>query len=133
MRIHHVGYLVEDIAAAEKAMEALGFVGEYPGRVDPSRQIHVRFMRNGALRVELIQPVDAASPVAGLLRKHRNSPYHFCYATDDLDGRVEALRADGYMTLHPPGAAPAIQGTARVAFLVHPDIGLIELVEGAEE
>ena len=133
MKIHHIGYLVDDIKVAVKEFEKLAFsrIGEIVE--DSSRESYILFLNNGGHVVELIQPVSDTSPVYGLRKKYRNSPYHICYETGDLHSKIEKLVSldDGgqYVLIQPPQPAPAIQGCPNVAFLINQHIGIIELVE----
>ena len=128
MRIHHVGYLTKSISKAEAAFAALGYGIERPVKYDPIRQINISFMVNDGYRVELIEPDSKESPMYPLLKKYKNTPYHFCYITEDLDKEIENLKEIGYMVIQEPETAPCIDDK-RVCFLVHRDMGIIELVE----
>ena len=131
MRIHHIGYLVENIENAAGEFEKLGFtkIGEIVE--DLSREIYILFLNNTGQTVELIQPVNETSAIYGLREKYRNSPYHICYETGDLQDKIEEMvkSGRGYMLIQPPQPAPAIQGCPNVAFLMNRHIGMIELVE----
>lgn len=85
-------------------------------------------MVNGNYRVELIEPLDNTSPFYGLLKKYKNTPYHICYQTKQLDRVIERLRKEGYIILQAPLIAPAIENQL-VAFMLHPNMGIIELLE----
>ena len=128
MRIHHVGYLTKNISKAEAAFAALGYGIERPVKHDSIRQINITFMVNDDYRVELIEPDSKESPMYPLLKKYKNTPYHFCYITEDLDKEIEILKEIGYMVIQEPEKAPCIDDK-RVCFLVHKDMGIIELVE----
>jgi methylmalonyl-CoA/ethylmalonyl-CoA epimerase len=136
MKIHHIGYLVDDIARAEKGFVKLGYTRKGDVTEDTARGVYILFLSNDNYVVELIQPVDENSPMYGLRKKHRNSPYHICYAADDLQSKINELiqdKEDGYVLVQPPQPAPAIQGRPDVAFLLNRDVGMIELVETAGE
>jgi methylmalonyl-CoA/ethylmalonyl-CoA epimerase len=88
------------------------------------------FLSKDGYRIELVSPYDSSSVVAGLLARTGNSPYHVCYEVDDLDAEIERLRDARYVVSSEPASAPACGG-ARVAFLVHPYLGMVELLEKA--
>ena len=128
MKIHHIGYLVDDIEAAASEFEKLGYSKTDEIVEDAARKIYILFLGNGAYTIELVQPADAASPVYKLRKKHRNSPYHICYETDDLPKTIEQMvNFHHYILLQPPEKAPAIVGST-VAFLVSREMGMIELL-----
>lgn len=133
MQIHHVGYLVKSIRNAVKEFEHLGFLTETDeeGRhivYDGYRQIYIAFMINGPYRIELVEPAGQDSPIYGLLKKYKNSPYHICYVAQDFDQEIKNLEESGWILFQPPSKAPAIQNR-RVAFLMNTGIGMIEVVE----
>ena len=132
MRIHHIGYLVDSIENALLRFEGLGFVRVGDISEDTQRGIHILFMRNEGYVIELIAPVNEESPSDALRRQYKNTPYHICYETDDLDKTVENLLGSktGYMMLNHPSPAQCIPGSPRVAFLLNKHMGMIELVEG---
>lgn len=128
MKIHHVGYLAKNISKTEKKFFELGYTVESPTAYDNIRQINIEFLVNGDYRVELIQPMSEESPMYPLLKRYKNSPYHFCYEVDDLDRAVADLSGKGYTVIQKPEIAPCIEGK-RVAFLNNISMGIIELVE----
>lgn len=131
MRVHHIGYLVSDISLALKEFILLGFsqIGEIDK--DTSRGCYGIFLTNSDYVVELIQPIDEKSPFFGLKKRFKNSPYHLCFETNDMQTTLNELctREGGCMLFLPPQAAPVIAVGAQVAFLISPHIGIIEIVD----
>ncbi len=128
MTIHHIGYLVKKLERARTACEALGYGVERETVRDEFRKVDIVFLEKDGYRVELVSPYDSASVVAGLLTRTGNSPYHVCYEVDDLDAEIAHLRDARYVLSGDPAPAPACGG-ARVAFLVHPYLGMVELLQ----
>ena len=62
------------------------------------------------------------------MKKYKNSPYHICYETVDLDASAAELTADGFLAIDTPTPAPALGGR-RVVFLTSASAGMIELLE----
>lgn len=131
MRLHHVGYAVRDLDAAEAAFAKLGH--QISARTDDTvRQVRISWAVLDGIRVELVAPLSPGSPVDGVLDKLGPTPYHLCYQVPEIAEALSALRADGYLPLSAPAPAPAIGG-ALVVFLYSRVLGLIELVEIPEE
>ncbi len=130
MTIHHIGYLVKKLERARKAFEALGYSVEQETVRDEYRKIDILFLAKDGYRIELVSPYDPSSVVAGLLTRTGNSPYHVCYLVDDLDLEIERLRDARYVVSSEPAPAPACGGE-RVAFMIHPFLGMIELLQKA--
>ncbi len=130
MTIHHIGYLVKKLDRARLAFEALGYGVEQETIRDEFRKVDIVFLSKDGYHIELVSPYDSTSVVAGLLVRTGNSPYHVCYEVADLDAAIERLRDARYVVSSDPAPAPACGGT-RVAFLVHPYLGMVELLEKA--
>jgi methylmalonyl-CoA/ethylmalonyl-CoA epimerase len=94
----------------------------------PSQKVRVCFveLRPGNL-LELVEGVEAASPVAQLIEKTGGGPYHLCFEVPDLDAAIAALRKRGCFRLS-RFELPA-HGMRRFAFLLSPDRQLFELCE----
>ena len=131
MKVHHIGYLIDNIKSAAKEFEKLGFskTGEIVEDLD--REIYILFLDNAGYQVELIQPTAKSSPIYSLSKKFRNAPYHICYETNDLQSEIDnMMKADGgYILIQKPRPAPAIKGCPTVAFLMNRYLGMIELLE----
>ena len=131
MKFHHVGYAVADIDRYLKDFLLPLFA---PARVspvyeDPIQRVRVLFaeVSPGTL-IELVEPLDAESPVTRFIGDARGGLYHLCYEVEDLDGAVKRFRRHRCLPLAP--AAPAVAfGGRRIVFLMTPQRDLIELVE----
>ena len=128
MKIHHVGYLAKSIDKTRKKFLELGYEIERPVKYDEIRQINIEFLINGDYRVELIQPMSEESPMFPLLKRFKNSPYHFCYEVENLDASVKELSDKGYTVIQEPEIAPCIDDK-KVVFLNNISMGIIELVQ----
>ena len=128
MRIHHVGYLTKNLEKSRDAFLKLGYIIEKPSQYDEIRGINIEFIVNGGYRVELIEPVSKESPMYPLLKNYKNTPYHFCYEVDNLDSAIKEMEKLRYHIIDEPKTAPCIEDS-RVAFMMHSNVGIIELVE----
>ncbi len=128
MKIDHIGYLVKKMDRAIKTFENLGYRIKQDKVRDEFRKIDICFVENDGYVIELVSPYDKDSTVSGLIRKYGNCPYHICYCSDDIDRDIEKMREAGYLAWDAPLEAPAC-GNRRVCFLIHPDLGMIELLE----
>ncbi len=128
MKIHHVGYLAKSIEKTEKKFLELGYRVERPVKYDEIRDINIEFLVNGDYRVELIQPMGENSPMYPLLKRFKNTPYHFCYEVEDIEAAINELSDKHYTVIQEPEIAPCIDGK-KVVFLNNISMGIIELVE----
>lgn len=128
MRIDHIGYAVRDICQAIKEFRKLGF--SFEDIVDdPDRNLYIAFGENGGYRIELVSPRNKGGcSVDHILRREGNTPYHFCYLSEDLEKDMEDLKAARYKVIVPEAPALAFGGR-RVVFLMNLNVGLVEIVE----
>jgi methylmalonyl-CoA/ethylmalonyl-CoA epimerase len=129
--VHHLGIAVVDIESALGFYQAaLGFTLVSKMFCDPIQKVRVCFLANEPTRnltVELISPLEAASPVNGYLSKGIGA-YHVCYEVEHLEKALEELRAKGCVLIAPPVAAVAFDGR-RIAWCFTPTKQLVEFVE----
>lgn len=128
LKIHHVGYLVKKMNRALEGFELLGYQKITDIVFDGYRMIDICFIEKNGYVIELISPKDKDSIVAGLMKKLGNNPYHICYCCENIEDTEKKLRAGGYIAWEDAHEAIALGGK-KVKFLVHPFIGIIELLE----
>jgi len=126
-RLAHVGVAVTSLA------EALPFyrdvLGLVPGRSETADGASIVSLRFGDVDVELLEPVDPASPIARFLARRGPGIHHICYRVPDLDAALARCRAAGYRLIDETPRRGA--GGRRIAFL-HPKATngiLLELTE----
>ncbi|MCC7124230.1 MAG: VOC family protein [Acidobacteria bacterium] len=123
LQFDHIGMAVRSIRdAAGAAVEIIE---------DPVQRVSVAFVDMGGVRVELVEPLGAQSPVCQSLDKGQTL-LHVCFRVADLEQAIAAGRRHGLHRLTAPVAAPAFAGR-RIVWLFNKQFGLIELVEDAGE
>ncbi len=128
MKVHHIGYFVKNIEKGKRSFVDLGYEVEQDVVRDEYRGIDIAFLVKDGYRVELVSPYTEESVVYDLRKRMGNSPYHICYEVADLDAAIGELQAQRFVVTQEPHEAVAIDGK-RVCFLIHGQIGIIELVE----
>lgn len=129
MKIDHIGYAVNNIEKAKQIMEILGYTFE-PTIDDMDRNVRITFGHMNGYRIELVSPLDRAtpSPIDSILAKNGPMPYHICYISNNLDTDMEALKKNRFKITVSPAPAVAFNGK-RVVFLYSLYVGLVEIVE----
>jgi len=117
MRLDHIGIAVEDLDEARKLYgEVLGFeLGEIEEL--PDRKLKLCFVDVGGAKVELLWPTEPDSAVGKFLQKRGPGVHHLCYRVDDVQAKLDVLKAAGARLLDDkprPGAHDTL-----VAF-IHP-------------
>jgi methylmalonyl-CoA/ethylmalonyl-CoA epimerase len=115
--INHIGIAVRSIDAQRSFYEgALGAVFEGIEEV-PSQKVRVGFFRINDVRLELLEPTDPTSTVAGFLEKRGEGLHHLAFTVEGLEARIAELKQSGVRMIDDaprPGAHHM-----RIAFL-HP-------------
>lgn len=98
--IDHIGVGVKDIEKTLAAMSAVLGVSVPPIRDLPEKQARVALVDLGAISMELIQDNSENGLLATFVREKGEGIHHFCMASDDIEGDVEKLKANGVEMIH---------------------------------
>ncbi len=124
---HHVGIAVQEIGKAAEALTTLFSAAAESGTIDdPLQGVGVKFMTLGGLRIELVEPAAAPSPLDSILKRGIGL-YHVCYEVADLDQELGRLKTAGIRIVAPPKPAAAFDGR-RIAFVMCEGL-MVELLE----
>ncbi len=125
--IAHIGIAVADAGEALRFYrDVLQLPTRGPEEADGARIVHVEF--DGA-EVELLEPLEADSPIGRFLARRGPGIHHVCYRVPDLDAALAACAAHGHTLIDQVPRRGA--GNCRIAFL-HPKSTngiLVELTE----
>jgi len=128
-RIYHLGYAVEDIAAASRFYKEIFGAEPTEPEVVEEQGIVATMFRVGESMIELVQPIRPDSPVGKFLERRGEGVHHVAYEVEDLDAALTQLKNNGVEIVDEEPRTGA--GGTRVAF-VHPKSAfgvLTELVE----
>ena len=131
LNLHHVGFVVADIAAAVPGfIRSLGASWDEKIYEDPNQSVKVTFLttRAGDAQIELVEPLGEHSPVLRFLNDKGGGMHHVCYEVADLEQQMAKMRAQGSVIARRPKPAVAFQGR-RIAWMLTPEKLLIELLE----
>ena len=102
-RLNHVAIAVPDIAAAASLYrDTLGAAVSEPV-AQPDHGVTTVFIDLPNTKIELIEPLGDASPIAGfLVRNPAGGIHHLCYEVADVEAASRSLAATGARVLGPP-------------------------------
>lgn len=130
--LNHIGIAVRSIDEQKAFYEgALGLAFEGYEAV-PSQKVRVAFFRAGDVRIELLEPTEADSPISKFLEKRGEGLHHLAFAVEDIQARIDELKQSGFRMIDekPRSGAHEMQ----IAFL-HPKSSfgvLTELCESSQ-
>lgn len=131
LRLHHMGFVVADIATAMPAF-VRSMAAEWDGKIfeDPLQRAKVAFLttRAGDAQIELVQPVGNDSPVRRFLEEKGGGMHHLCFEVGDVEAELAAFRSRGAAIASRPKPAVAFGGR-RIAWVITTEKFLVELLE----
>ena len=131
-RFHHIGFAVKDIEKVKPEYEAGGYTIS-DTVIEPVQKVYVAYARRkGFPTVELLQPLNETSPVVKILEKNGTTPYHVCYAVDDIVEAMDELRKRKFLPLAKPVPGHGLDD-ALMVFMFKKDVGLVQLAQIPEE
>ena len=118
-RINHIAIAVPDIAAASKAYrETLDATVSQPQTL-PEHGVTVVFVELPNTKVELLEPLGEASPIAAFLAKNPDGGmHHICYEVADILAARDKLVASGARVLG--NGEPKIGAHGKPVLFLHP-------------
>ena len=128
MDLHHYGFATKSLVQSSKAYFSLGYQKVSETIIDPIQNVKLQFLQlPGYPLIELVEPLNAQSPVSKIIDKSGCILYHSCYEVNDLYSKIAELRKDGFLIVVKPVEAVAFKRL--IAFLYNPAVGLIELLQ----
>jgi methylmalonyl-CoA/ethylmalonyl-CoA epimerase len=99
-RLNHVAIAVKDVAAAAQVYRgALGAAVSDP-LPQPEHGVTVVFVALPNTKIELLEPLGPASPIAKFLERNPDGGlHHVCYEVDDIRAARDRLKATGARVL----------------------------------
>ncbi len=118
-RLNHVAIAVPDLAAASAVYrDTLGAAVTAPQAL-PEHGVTVVFIDTGNSKIELLEPLGEASPIATFLAKNPSGGmHHICYEVDDILAARDRLQKSGARVLG--DGTPKIGAHGKPVLFLHP-------------
>lgn len=118
-RLNHVAIAVPDLASATALYrDTLGAKVSAPQAL-PDHGVRVVFIELDNTKVELLEPLGEASPIAGFLAKNPDGGmHHVCYEVEDIVEARDRLKASGARVLG--DGEPKIGAHGKPVLFLHP-------------
>ena len=127
-RVNHIALAVPDLeAAVARYRDSLGATVSAP-QVLPEHGVTVVFVTFDNTKVELLEPLGEASPIASFLAKNPDGGmHHICYEVTDILAARDRLQAAGARVLG--NGEPRIGAHGNPVLFLHPKDFFGTLVE----
>ncbi len=118
-RLNHLAIAVPDLAAAsELYTNALGAFVSEPQAL-PEHGVTVVFVTLPNTKIELLEPLSDASPIAAFLTKNPSGGmHHICYEVEDINAARDHLLSSGSRILG--DGVPKIGAHGKPVLFLHP-------------
>jgi methylmalonyl-CoA/ethylmalonyl-CoA epimerase len=127
-RLNHVAIAVPHLATAAARYRAFGAEVSAP-LAQPAHGVTVVFVTLPNTKIELLEPLGEASPIAGFLeRNKRGGIHHICYEVADIEAARAKLQSIGARVLG--DGAPKLGAHGKPVLFLDPkdsDGALVEL------
>ena len=127
-RLNHIAIVVPDLVAAADIYKAsLGAIVSEINEL-PEHGVRLVFVELPNCKIELLHPLDDASPVFSFLEKNPSGGmHHLCYEVDNIYESVKRLKMDGARVLG--DGQPKIGAHGKPVIFLHPKDFLGTLIE----
>ena len=99
-RLNHVAIAVPDLAAASAQYRTMLGAEVTEPQVLPEHGVTVVFINVPNTKIELLEPLSEASPIAAFLAKNPSGGmHHVCYEVQDILAARDHLKAEGARVL----------------------------------
>ncbi|MBX2806335.1 MAG: methylmalonyl-CoA epimerase [Hyphomicrobiales bacterium] len=118
-RLNHVAIAVPDLDQAANSYRDIFGANVSPPETLPEHGVTIVFVTLPNTKVELMTPLDAASPITNFLdRNPSGGIHHICYEVDDINAAAETLQDSGARVLG--DGEPKIGAHGKPVLFLHP-------------
>ena len=127
-RLNHVAIVVKDLKTATPVYSDTLGANVSPPQPLPEHGVTVVFVELPNSKIELLEPLGAASPITKFLEKNPDGGiHHICYEVDDILKARDKLKGEGARVLG--DGEPKIGAHGKPVLFLHPKDFLGTLVE----
>ncbi|SOE08469.1 methylmalonyl-CoA epimerase [Hoeflea halophila] len=118
-RLNHVAIAVPDLAAASAQYRTILGAEVNEPQVLPEHGVTVVFINLPNTKIELLEPLDEASPITAFLAMNPSGGmHHLCYEVEDILAARDRLKAEGARVLG--DGEPKIGAHNKPVLFLHP-------------
>ena len=99
-KVEHIGIAVKDLSNANALFEKLFNQSHYKVEEVESEGVSTSFFKVGDTKIELLQALQADSPIAKFIEKRGEGIHHIAFEVDDIQSEMERLQAEGFELIH---------------------------------
>ncbi|MCG8341463.1 MAG: methylmalonyl-CoA epimerase [Chlorobiales bacterium] len=132
--IDHIAIAVHDLQNALERFRVLTGASDEKIRIEevPSEKVRVAFIQVGSSKIELLEPLETTSPIAGFLEKRGEGLHHIAFETENLEAELQRTSRENLLPLSQPTEGA---GKKKIVFFNPQDTGrvLVEFVQKIQD
>jgi len=118
-RLNHVAIAVRDIAKAADVYRRMLGAEVSEAMAQPAHGVTTVFITLPNTKIELLEPLGEASPIAKFLDRNPDGGiHHVCYEVDDISAARDKLKAQGVRILG--DGEPKLGAHGKLVLFLHP-------------
>lgn len=129
-KIEHIGIAVKNLEESNLLFKKLLGTASYKTEEVVSEGVKTSFFRTGDSKVELLEAMDADSPIAKFLEKRGEGIHHIAFAVNDIVSEIARLKSEGFTVLN---ETPKKGADNKLVAFLHPKSSSGVLVEICQE
>ena len=130
LKVEHIGIAVKSLAVSVPLFEKLLDAECYKTEEVATEGVATAFFRQGDTKIELLEALSAASPVAKFLEKKGEGVHHLAFEVKDIRAEMARLEKEGFELL---SAEPKPGADNKLVCFLHPKCTNGVLVELTQE
>jgi methylmalonyl-CoA/ethylmalonyl-CoA epimerase len=99
MKIEHIGIAVKDLEKSNQLFKALLNSDSYKTENVEEEGVKVSFFKTGDSKIELLQALNDASPIAKFIAKKGEGIHHLAFEVDDIIASMAQMKKLGFELL----------------------------------
>ncbi len=94
-RLNHIGIAVKNLFEAEKKFSSVFITQFSEPEIVEEQKVKVNFVDLPNMRIELLEPTAADSPISKFLEKRGEGIHHLSFEVDDIEEELRRLKESG--------------------------------------
>ncbi|MBI3511038.1 MAG: methylmalonyl-CoA epimerase [Bacteroidetes bacterium] len=98
-KIEHIGIAVKKIKESDQLFSKIFSSAPYKKEMVESEGVTTSFFMMGENKIELLEALNAESPIAKFIEKKGEGIHHIAFEVDDIRTEMKRLKAEGFHLL----------------------------------
>ncbi len=129
-KIEHIGIAVNNLKTSNDLYAKLLGEPHYKMEEVLTEGVRTSFFKVGLNKIELLEAINAESPIAKFIEKKGEGIHHLAFAVDDIEKEMKRLKDEGFTLL---SEKPKLGADNKLVAFVHPKSAGGVLVELCQE